>query len=246
MFNLDKYEYFEDLNLGLIKHTPKEKIILDVACGQGLLGEAFKKNGNEVYGIDWAEDVTGTNKRRLDHYFSADITNFKTVSKLLGRRKFDVIIFADILEHIYDPVGALNFYQKYLKSNGLIYISVPNLVVWNTRFQILGGNFYYWPAGTQDKTHIRFFTQNNLKKLIKVTNLQFVNLDITPGMARYFTKLGRKFFKSNNRKFSRRAIMDSNLYRFYVKYIYPFEYFLCKLWPGMFAFQYIAIVRKKR
>lgn len=246
MFNLKKYAYFEDLNLGLTKYTSKNKTILDVACGQGLLGEAYKKNGNTVYGIDIAKDVLKINKKRLDFYFSEDITAFDKVEKILDKRKFDVIVFADILEHVYDPVSVLNFYQKYLKPNCLIYISVPNLVVWYTRFHILTGNYDYWEVGTQDKTHIRFFTERNLRKLLEVTNLEIVNFDITPGIARYFSVLVRNLFKKEDKQHDRKAVMNSRVYKFYVKYVYYIEYLFCKLWPGMLAFQYIAIVKRKR
>jgi len=245
MFDLEQYEYFEDLNLGLTKYTPKKKLILDVACGQGTLGEYYRKKGNVVWGIDWSKDTIEVNNQRLDKYINEDITNFEKVRKSLGKRKFDVIVFADVLEHIYDPIGTLKFYLDFLKPDGKIYISVPNFVVFNTRLQLLFGNFNYWLAGTQEKTHVRIFTQNNLKKLVKESGLQLEKLDITPGIARWVQHMLRNRFTGSYDKFDRQAIMKSKLYTLYNKYLYLPEYWICRLIPGLLAYQYIAVASMK-
>src|SRR3990170_6958794 len=174
MFNLQEYEYFEDLNLGLNKYTPHNKKVLDVACGLGTLGEHYQKQGNKVIGIDNASEVKGIATKRLTKFYFQDITQFEKISKLLKKERFDIIVFADILEHIYDPIATVNFYKQFSKPSGLIYISVPNFVVWYTRLEILSGNFTYTSAGTQEKTHIRIFTLNNLKLLANCTNLEIV------------------------------------------------------------------------
>lgn len=245
MFNLGQYEYFEDVNFGLTKYIPVGKKILDVGCGQGVLGEIFRKNNNEYFGVEWADDVEGTLEKRLTKYYKADVTDFKRVEMLLGKNKFDIIIFADVLEHLYDPVEIVNFYKKYLKENGRIYISVPNVAVFNARIGLLFGKFNYTPVGTLDKTHIRFFTKNNLLKLIRVTDLELEKLDITPGIARFFQLYTREWFKPKKTgKFSRNAVMESFWYKFYVKFLYKAEYYICRLWPTLLAFQFIAIVKK--
>jgi 2-polyprenyl-3-methyl-5-hydroxy-6-metoxy-1,4-benzoquinol methylase len=245
MFNLDQYEYFEDVNLGLTKYTPKKKFILDVGCGQGMLGEYYRQQGNVVWGIDWSKDTISINQKRLDTYINLDITNFAKVRKALGKQKFDVVVFADVLEHIYDPVGTVKFYLDFLTPNGKVYISVPNWVVFYTRLQFLFGNFNYWLAGTQEKTHIRIFTENNLKRLIRESGLELETLDITPGIARWVQHMLRDRFTQSYDKFDRQAIMKSRSYKFYNNYLYTPEYWICRLIPGLLAYQYIAIAKSK-
>jgi len=250
MFNLEiDYEYFEDVNLGLVKYMPKDKKILDIGCGCGLLGEIYRKNQNYVVGIDLSPAINHAALERLDEFYNMDITDFTKVTEKLADNQFDVIIFADILEHIYDPISTVTFYKKFLKKDGKIYISVPNFVVWYSRLQILFGNYKYTDVGTNDKTHIRIFTRNNIKQLAKATALSIIKIDITPGIARYFVNFIRRFFKTQNKEqntvknLDRTIMMQSKSYKFYVKFLYNMEYYFCKIWPGMLAFQYIVVLQ---
>lgn len=242
MFNLDRYEYFEDVNLGLLKYIPSNKTILDVGCGSGLLGKLYRKNKNVVIGIDNSLAIESRAKQRLNRFYDADITSYKQISTLLRNLKFDVIIFADILEHVYDPIGLINFYKKFLKKEGLIYISVPNIAVWYVRIGLFFGKFSYSDTGTLDRAHIRFFTKKNLLMLQKYCNLQIVNLDITPSIARFFLPYIKKIMVKKTQK---KSLLQSPEYKIYAKYFYNIEYYLCKVLPGLFAFQYVSVFKKQ-
>jgi hypothetical protein len=37
--------------------------------------------------------------------------------------------------------------------------------------------------------------------------------------------------------------MDSRPYRFYVQFLYPVERWICGLWPGLLAFQFVVLAR---
>ncbi|MBI3980641.1 class I SAM-dependent methyltransferase [Candidatus Microgenomates bacterium] len=246
MFNLQDYEYFEDINLGLLKYMPHGgKLILDVGCGNGLMGQINRKNHNVVYGIEYAPVMKNIALKRLNKFFSEDVTDFKRCKQLLKKYRFDVIVFADVLEHLYDPVGIVNFYKKFLKKDGRIIISVPNIAVWYARIWLLLGRFNYMTCGTLDKTHIRFFTKKNLLLLAQYSGLEKEKLDITPGIARFPLLYFRDFFKGKGKGINRRGIIDTPYYNFYVKFIYPLEYWFCRLRPEIFAFQYIGVFKKK-
>ena len=90
-------------------------------------------------------------------------TNYqKTMDK-----KFDLIIFADILEHTIHPEKILEYYStNLLKQKGKIIISVPNIANWNIRLKLLFGKFDYTKTGILDETHLKFFTYNSIKKII--------------------------------------------------------------------------------
>jgi len=242
MFDLENYEYFEDVNLGLMKLNPRKKRILDVGCGSGLLGKKYKDMGNYVVGIDLAKEVKQLASKRLNEFYLTDITDFVVVKKIIRSRKFDVVVLADILEHIYDPVAVVNFYKRYLKPDGQIFVSVPNVAVWYVRWSILFGRFRYTNTGTLDKTHIRFFTDENIGFLSQQTSLEIKRMNVTPGMFRCFVPLVKKLIKKPGARRNKNAILESPLYNFYLKWVYPVESFFCNLFPGLLGFQYIVIL----
>jgi len=129
MFELDRYEYHEDVNQGVLRHAPSGVRVLDVGCGSGLLGVELAARGNEVWGIDNAEAIAQIAGERLDRFLLADVTAHDAVAAALGEERFDVLIFADVLEHIFDPVGMLRFYRSFLRPGGTMIVSVPNIAI---------------------------------------------------------------------------------------------------------------------
>jgi 2-polyprenyl-3-methyl-5-hydroxy-6-metoxy-1,4-benzoquinol methylase len=81
--------------------------------------------------------------------------------------KFDVIIIADVLEHLRDPESVLKLCRDYLSDNGQIIISVPNIQNISVINQLLHGRFTYTDVGLLDKTHIHFFTGIEISLMVE-------------------------------------------------------------------------------
>lgn len=232
--------YCEDINQALIKHLPEGSLVLDAGCGYGTLWEGLKDKKNYVVGLDIEKSVLEVSKNRFNEFYQLDVTNFDDVLSTIKIKDFDVILFADILEHVYDPLTVLVNYQTLLKKGGKIIISIPNVVVWDVRLKFLLGGFDYTDTGTCDSTHVRFFTMKSFTKLLDEANLKIVEQDFNPGIFRPFVPIVKKFFKND----SRAAILDSPLYKGYLKYIYPTEKIFCNLNKKLFAFQFIFVAEK--
>jgi 2-polyprenyl-3-methyl-5-hydroxy-6-metoxy-1,4-benzoquinol methylase len=247
MFNLKSYAYFEEINHGLMKYAPKNKKLLDVGCGSGLLGKELKRNKNKVYGMDSAKEVQAICDERLEKFYLEDITDYKKVKQVLKNEEFDGIIFGDVLEHLTDPVEALQFYRQFLNKKGMVYISLPNIAVWYVRLGLLFGKFDYTETGVLDKTHYRFFTKKTILRLLKECDLQPVSIDIVPGIFVGFAPLVRAYFLKDKdpKTIEKTVIIDSPMYKFYMNYVYPVEYFISRLIPGLFAFKYIIRAKRK-
>ena len=239
MFDLDRYEYFEDINQGALVHARAGANILDVGCGSGLLGSEMRAHGGRVTGLDSASAIAGTARARLDRFVLVDLTDQTAVSEALAGEQFDVVVFADVLEHVYDPVGMLVFYRGFLADQGRVIVSVPNAAIWNVRFGLLAGRFNYAQTGTLDKTHIRFFTRSTLERALSDAGLQAERIDVTPGLLRPLVPLVKRVMAREED--DRRAIIDSGPYRIYLRWVYPLEQRLSALLPGLLAFQYIAV-----
>jgi len=175
-YNNKVYEY---TNPDILKYAPSNKRILDVGCGTGALGREFKKKGNVVYGIDISKKSIEIAKKRLDKVIQIDLET--EVDLPFKEESFDLIIFGDVLEHFRDPFSALNNIKKYLKKDGQIIISLPNIANWEIRLKLLFGKFDYQKEGILDDTHLRFFTLKTAKELIKKAGLKIISIEARPG-----------------------------------------------------------------
>jgi 2-polyprenyl-3-methyl-5-hydroxy-6-metoxy-1,4-benzoquinol methylase len=242
MFDLGAYEYFEDENLALLRLGPSGARVLDVGCGSGVLGVRLRTHGNIVWGVDAADDIAAPATRRLDRFMLADITDAARIGELLGDERFEAIVFADVLEHLPDPVGILQSYLRFLAPGGMVLVSVPNVAVWNVRVGLLFGRFQYTPTGTLDRTHLRFFTQSNLHRVVTEAGLRVEQTDVNPGIARAFVGRAKQLLTRGSDG-DRRALLDSPAYSAYRRFVYPFEYRVARMMPGLLAFQYVVLAR---
>ena len=102
--------------------------------------------------------LIGENDGNIEKYFWCE---------KLKNEKYDYIIFADVLEHLYNPKNVLKKVKKFLKSTGNVLISIPNIAHNSVIIELLNNNFNYTEVGLLDNTHIRFFTYNSLLKLFE-------------------------------------------------------------------------------
>jgi len=130
--------------------------VLDVGCNTGYLGkDLIEKKKCYVFGIDYSKTAIDVAKKYLN---KVKVVNLEKYSNNIND-KFDVIIFADVLEHLKFPEKTLNIYKKLLNPNGVILASIPNIANINTRLKLLLGNWNYTDSGILDETHLKFFTK---------------------------------------------------------------------------------------
>lgn len=186
----------------------------------------------------------------MSEVYKVDITSLDEVKAVLNEKKFDCIVIADVLEHLYDPFSILCMYKSFLKPNGKIVISIPNAVVWDIRLRFLLGIFNYADSGTTDRTHIRFFTRGSFRRFLKAADLKIVKEDFNPGIFCPFIPLIRFFLenKMNNKKINiddPSLLYNSPMHQFYLKYVFGIEKLFCSLWKPLFAFQFVFVAESK-
>lgn len=159
----------------IIKYVGSNKKVLDVGCGAGYLGEIFKKNGCYVVGIESDYDRARVAEKVLDKLIIDDIENIEDLD--YPDNYFDVIVLADILEHLKSPDTVLIRLRKYLNKDGYIVISLPNIARIDIRLKLLCGNFNYEDTGILDKTHLRFFTKKTASGLLERCGYSITGID---------------------------------------------------------------------
>lgn len=155
--------YYNAANPNLLKHIKKEwKEVLDIGCSSGTLGAAIKENGTRVSGIEAFPEAAEKAKERLDHVILGDI---EKIDLPYEEEQFDCILFGDVLEHLFDPWAVIEKVKPYIKQNGVILASIPNVAHISVLAPLLAGNWTYTEYGLLDKTHIRFFTFNEMLRM---------------------------------------------------------------------------------
>ena len=242
MIERDEYHYFEDVNWGLLRLWGRRKglRVLDVGCGFATTSARIEELGNEVTGIDSSPEIEKIAGTRLSRVVVADVLDAD-----LGNEQFDVIIFADVLEHLPWPVSAMKRYLRWLKPEGSVIVSLPNVGLWSVRLAHLFGRWQYEETGVLDRTHLRFFTRKSAKWLLDQADLNIVRTVYNPGLVRPLVPLAKSILLSSPPESAESrqgtvapdALLKSTPYRLYLKTLYPLERALTSLWPGMLAFQ---------
>lgn len=146
----------------LYDYVPKKSRVLDIGCSSGNFGDVLRHEKNcDVTGLDIdAADIAEAKKKLNNAY----VRNVET-DDLSDLGVFDVIIFADVLEHLLDPIGALSKAKTLLKPKGRILFSIPNMAHISIRLHLLRGFFEYTPIGLLDRTHLHYYDEHEVQHI---------------------------------------------------------------------------------
>lgn len=243
MYESNSYQYFEDVNWGLLRlwNGRKNLEVLDVGCGFATTSQHIAALGNRVTGIESSAEAVAVARTRVSDIVHADLQQLDAVKAALADRRFDVIIFADVLEHLAWPIGILRGYLDLLKDGGSVIVSLPNVGLWSVRLNLLTGRFRYQETGVLDHTHLRFFTRRTAREMIEQAGLRIVRRTYNPGLVRPFVPLAKKLLGGSGTTAAHdpSSLLESKPYKMYLKAIYPIERAVASVWPGALAFQMI-------
>jgi 2-polyprenyl-3-methyl-5-hydroxy-6-metoxy-1,4-benzoquinol methylase len=147
--------------LALLGSRPRSKV-LDLGCSSGLLTERLHRAGHEVTGVDVVE-APGVHQR-MHRFLAADLDAGIPAEVGSG---YDVVLAADVLEHLRDPQRLVRDAKRVLRPGGTMIACVPNIGHWYPRLRTLLGLFDYDQRGPLDSGHLRFFTRRSIKRLFR-------------------------------------------------------------------------------
>jgi 2-polyprenyl-3-methyl-5-hydroxy-6-metoxy-1,4-benzoquinol methylase len=237
----EKYRV-EEVNRALVSLVGRPRTVLDVGCGVGLNGAAIRRTGARVTGIEIVPRSIERARAVLDEVVAADIGSDAAVKNALGSRRFDLIVFADVLEHTVDPRAVLERFLPYLEDDGQILVSLPNVAAWTVRLGLLAGRFDYQPSGILDDSHLRFFTRASAARLCESAGLEVLTLDQNPMLVRAAKEI---ILKTMVREGAEPTELSGSLsYKAYQTFVRPLEDLVANRAPGLFAFQNVLLARK--
>jgi 2-polyprenyl-3-methyl-5-hydroxy-6-metoxy-1,4-benzoquinol methylase len=172
--------------------------VLDVGCGQGATLAELKRSGKAsvAVGIEINREAVAEAGKLLDGVIIGNIENLE-INYPQGY--FDVIIMADVLEHLVDPWGTVKKLKKHLAPDGIMVASLPNIRHSGALGRLLfKGDFGYAEAGIMDRTHLRFFCKRNMVELFhdgfEITGIKTVP-ELAKGELAWLNRLTLRVFE---------------------------------------------------
>ncbi len=148
----------------MVRMVGHGKDVLEVGCATGYMSRRLAALGNRVTGLDFNADAVEEARRFCTAAIVADLDS-QSIVDAVGDRRFDVIVFGDVLEHLRDPWRVLDESRAILSPSGYAVISIPNIAHGAVRLSLLLGTFEYSELGILDNTHLRFFTLRSIREL---------------------------------------------------------------------------------
>jgi len=163
----------------LAELVPKGSRVLDVGCGTGSVSRIIEDTrGAQIIGIEPNSSRAAVARSR-----GLEVHEEPFTPSILQRLEpFNVVMFADVLEHVVDPSDLLKLSDRALLPGGRVIASVPNVAHWSVRVDLLRGRFDYQPFGIRDATHLRWFTEKTIRLLFESSGLRIISLQHTAGV----------------------------------------------------------------
>jgi 2-polyprenyl-3-methyl-5-hydroxy-6-metoxy-1,4-benzoquinol methylase len=166
-----KIKESEDSSHGIIlewlRQMPASRV-LDLGCSGGAFASRVRALGHHVTGVD-NEELPHV-RERCDEFFQTDLDQGLPADVLAGER-YDVVVCADVLEHLRRPEDLLAELHRVLVPRGAVIASVPNFAHWYSRGRTALGLFDYDQRGILDHGHVRFFTRRSFERLTRNAGL---------------------------------------------------------------------------
>ena len=188
--------------------------VLDLGCSNGLLARPLLEKNVRVTGVD-----AGAGEKiasELADYYQRDLD---LPLDLPYGRVFDYVVCADVIEHLKNRGQLLRGARRYLKPDGRLIISTPNIALFFYRLSLLVGRFEYGPRGVLDETHLHLYTGATFRREVEKAGFTVLRQRVT---ALPFEVV----FESTGRSRLIRGIEAT-------------YHFIARLWPSMFAYQNI-------
>lgn len=168
MIKTTKEDYFNSVRTDISLLLP-DKIdkAIEIGCGSGNTLQWLKKERGCRWtcGVELSPDAATKAKDKVELLIEGDI---EKIELPLEKEDFDLLLCLDVLEHLIDPWSVLKKLSFYVKRNGVVIVSIPNVRDVNVLGPlIIRGQWNYRDEGVLDLAHLRFFTKKTAINLVE-------------------------------------------------------------------------------
>jgi SAM-dependent methyltransferase len=145
----------------IIRLVGSGKKVLEFGTATGYMSKVFKEQGCRVVGLEIDTEAARLAEKYCERVITGDVER-PDLAAVLKDEKFDVMVFADFLEHLKDPERVLTAVRNSFADGGYLVASIPNIAHASVRLRLLAGRFDYEELGILDGTHLRFYTRESI------------------------------------------------------------------------------------
>lgn len=155
----------------------KPATVLDIGCGAGLTALHLKRRYPDVVivGVEPNPELAALARQHMNVVFESGVEDAATRADLEHLGPFDIVLCADVLEHLVDPVSVLATLSTFLSEGGKVITSIPNVRHVSTFISL--GILGTWPRrerGIHDRTHLQFFARKDIVAMGRSAGLRLL------------------------------------------------------------------------
>jgi SAM-dependent methyltransferase len=158
--------YYEGARIDLLEWLGgRHERVLEVGCGEAGNAPWLRAHGaTDLVGVEIHSASAERAREKFDRIEAMPIE--QALPLLSG--PFDLIVCADVLEHLVDPWDVVRRLGQLAADDGQLLVSVPNIRFLGALVRIaVGVGFRPEPEGIFDATHLRYFTRDNITHLLR-------------------------------------------------------------------------------
>jgi 2-polyprenyl-3-methyl-5-hydroxy-6-metoxy-1,4-benzoquinol methylase len=164
--------------------------VLELGTGPGTVTRILHSKGCKVTGVEMDSETLAMCAPFCERTLQANLEDPAWHASLAGE-KFDVVMCADVLEHLRDPRPLLSLLPTFLNDTGCVLMSLPNATHLSVVASLMAGRFPYQSKGLLDNTHLRFFGRDDIDALLRECGLvwqrwETVQLDPSEAELKHF------------------------------------------------------------
>ncbi len=144
--------------------------VLELGTGPGTVTRILHSKGCKITGVEMDPETLAMCAPFCQRTLQANLEDPAWHASLAGE-KFDVVMCADVLEHLRDPRPLLTLLSQFLNDTGCVLMSLPNATHLSVVASLMAGRFPYQTKGLLDNTHLRFFGREDIDALLRECGL---------------------------------------------------------------------------
>jgi SAM-dependent methyltransferase len=156
-FQGPRHEFREELLLGELLAANPGRLVLDVGAGSGTFSNRLSRQGFEVTSTDVTDEALAVLRERV----AGTVVKADATALPFPAESFDVVVLAEVLEHLEDDAGALSEAARVLRPRGILAVTVPRNPAWYSRSDRWAG-------------HVRRYTRVELTRRVEAAGFDIV------------------------------------------------------------------------